>query len=371
MPVRETTNERIATVDLAKGLAIIFVVIGHYGPLDAPGWWKALHDVIYTFHMPVFFFVAGYTWHLRPQERYSSYLVRKMRRLLVPCVFVIAIYAFAKIIASTFIDLTHPLTRVSLINSVIDPQNSTLPFLWFLYVLFTIYAAFPLLRRLGLWAVWLLIPIAGTVYVRTPWDYLANVSLGSFYFAAGICLAQGLDLRLDQHIPRRVAALAGLAFASLILISLLWKVGDGRHVQPRYLCVSLLGTTTVMLTCQALLNVRRSRSFGRARGIDWLEYLGSVSLGIYLYHTLFEGAARVAMTRVPWLSGLPFVAQAVPCVIVGVGLPVLMERLVLHRYELLEVLFLGETRKARYARGDSAEDAAILGAGELSGDTGI
>jgi fucose 4-O-acetylase-like acetyltransferase len=366
MPIRETTNERSATVDLAKGLAIILVVIGHYGPSDAPGWWKALHDVIYTFHMPVFFFVAGYTWHLRPQERYSTYLVRKIHRLLVPCVLVIALYACVKLIASSFIDLVHPLTRASLINGVIDPRNSALPFLWFLYALFAIYAAFPILRRLGLWAVWLSIPIGVTVYVGTSRHYLADISLGSFYFAAGICLAQGLDLRLDEHIPPRTAALAILGFALLTLISRLWKFGEGWHAQPRYLCLSLLGTTATMLTCQALLNARRSRSAGPARGIDWLEHLGRVSLGIYLYHTLFEGAARVAMTRMLWLSGLPFVVQAVPCVVAGVGLPVLMERLVLHRCELLEVLFLGETRNVRGARGDPANDAAIVGAGELS-----
>lgn len=50
-----TNNKnRIIALDIAKAICIILVVVGHYVPDDSPEWYKLIHDVIYTFHMPLF-----------------------------------------------------------------------------------------------------------------------------------------------------------------------------------------------------------------------------------------------------------------------------------------------------------------------------
>ena len=51
--------KRIVYIDIAKALCIILVVIGHYCPDGCPDWWIAVHDFIYTFHMPLFMFLSG------------------------------------------------------------------------------------------------------------------------------------------------------------------------------------------------------------------------------------------------------------------------------------------------------------------------
>lgn len=50
---------RLVHFDIAKAIAIILVVIGHYYPENAPGWYLALHSWIYTFHMPLFMFAIN------------------------------------------------------------------------------------------------------------------------------------------------------------------------------------------------------------------------------------------------------------------------------------------------------------------------
>ena len=45
--------------DIAKGIGIILVVVGHYIPAGAPKWYVDFIDFIYYFHMPLFFIVAG------------------------------------------------------------------------------------------------------------------------------------------------------------------------------------------------------------------------------------------------------------------------------------------------------------------------
>lgn len=46
-------------IDIAKGIGIILMVIGH---ADAP---RLLKNWIYGFHMPLFFIIAGYTLGMR------------------------------------------------------------------------------------------------------------------------------------------------------------------------------------------------------------------------------------------------------------------------------------------------------------------
>src|SRR5437879_3196965 len=62
----EERANRIAWIDAAKGLAIILVVFGHVlGGVLARGWIShvavatAVYDFIYSFHMPLFFLIAG------------------------------------------------------------------------------------------------------------------------------------------------------------------------------------------------------------------------------------------------------------------------------------------------------------------------
>lgn len=53
---RLNKNDRIAWIDIAKGITIILVIIGHVVPFDS-----ATRNVIFSFHMPLFFILSGYT----------------------------------------------------------------------------------------------------------------------------------------------------------------------------------------------------------------------------------------------------------------------------------------------------------------------
>ena len=71
---------------MAKGLAIVLVVLGHC--LDSA---TAARAFVYSFHMPLFFVLAGFT--MRPKPR-MQVLVTSFRRLIVPYLAVSAILLF-------------------------------------------------------------------------------------------------------------------------------------------------------------------------------------------------------------------------------------------------------------------------------------
>ena len=50
---------RFATLDIARMVCIILVVIGHYDPVDAPAHYNNMRMIIYSFHMPLLFVLSG------------------------------------------------------------------------------------------------------------------------------------------------------------------------------------------------------------------------------------------------------------------------------------------------------------------------
>ena len=73
-------RRRIDEFDIARGFAIIAVVVGHLNGIGLP---IKLVDFCFSFHMPLFFIVSGY--FMKPDVRLDDAYVRKnARSLLVP-----------------------------------------------------------------------------------------------------------------------------------------------------------------------------------------------------------------------------------------------------------------------------------------------
>lgn len=71
---------RNTSISIAKGIAIICVVIGHAG---APG---RLSYLLYEFHMPLFFMTAGYFFNLNYLDHPGDFIRRRFKGLYVPFV---------------------------------------------------------------------------------------------------------------------------------------------------------------------------------------------------------------------------------------------------------------------------------------------
>lgn len=72
-------DNRLEFIDIAKGLGIILVVIGHVSINNMLNTW------IFSFHMPLFFVISGYLNSCN--KKYVSnkkYIVQKFKRLLIP-----------------------------------------------------------------------------------------------------------------------------------------------------------------------------------------------------------------------------------------------------------------------------------------------
>ncbi len=132
-------KERIKYIDLIKGTGIILVVIGHLLPVNTE-----VRRIIFTFHMPLFFFLAGF-FH-KPKE-IGVFIVDKTKKLLVP-------YLFFFFAAEGYVWLYDLFTRVSFnittlgeIFTGCEYFTNNVP-LWFLLCLFEVAVLYNVIIRI-------------------------------------------------------------------------------------------------------------------------------------------------------------------------------------------------------------------------------
>lgn len=143
---------RVAWLDTARGLGILLVLIGHSTALP-----EVLADWIFVFHMPLFFFLSGFTSASKREQRLGMVVRSRARGLLVP-------FAFFWLASYLWWLVARRLKPESLLIGVLEPlpglffaAGSTLfvnAALWFLPCLFVVTVLWQVLLRAGERVAW-------------------------------------------------------------------------------------------------------------------------------------------------------------------------------------------------------------------------
>lgn len=119
---------RIIALDIAKAICIILVVMGHYVPDNSPAWYVLVHDVIYTFHMPLFMFVSGYVYiATKKRSTYGDFLLKKVRRLMVPYLTTSVMVIVIKLLTQGSMSVDNPVTIFSFVEMFYMPVAGYFP----------------------------------------------------------------------------------------------------------------------------------------------------------------------------------------------------------------------------------------------------
>lgn len=119
---------RIIALDIAKAICIILVVMGHYVPDNSPAWYVLVHDVIYTFHMPLFMFVSGYVYiATKKRSTYGDFLLKKVRRLMVPYLTTSVMVIVIKLLTQGSMSVDNPVTIFSFVEMFYMPVAGLFP----------------------------------------------------------------------------------------------------------------------------------------------------------------------------------------------------------------------------------------------------
>ena len=102
---------RDITFDIAKGIGIVLVVIGHYIPDNAPSWYIGFVSFVYHFHMPLFFMIAGFFYERSIKKvGYWRFVRSKFERLMFPYFILSWTIIGIKILVDGFMQVDHPVS---------------------------------------------------------------------------------------------------------------------------------------------------------------------------------------------------------------------------------------------------------------------
>lgn len=131
-------TDRVEWVDILKGIGIILVVIGHANwQFGAATTDMFIQKYIYSFHMPLFFFLSGYLFIKEKYPDFKKFLLKKIKTLLVPYL----VFSILSVLVQIFICLKYNIKLNSfkeIVIQILYLRSKTVwneP-LWFLMCLF-------------------------------------------------------------------------------------------------------------------------------------------------------------------------------------------------------------------------------------------
>lgn len=313
------STARVAWQDIAKGIGIVLVVIGHVerglvssGIADESSW--SLFDfALYTFHMPLFMFLAGMNVPGSLAKGRGRFARSKVLTVAWPYVLWCLLQGGVSVILGSMTN--NPLPVSALFEIYYRPIS---PF-WFLYALFvfSMIAAF-VPRKF-------LLPLAFGAFMLGEIfgvDSLAHQLLhfGIFY-VGGMLLGSMPSL---SAISTRDAVLSLLVASATIAVALV--LGFENYNSVMMLPAAMGGIVVILWLSQRITSAA-------------LVMLGEMSMAIYVMHITVGSGARIALQKVLGVPEIPMVYLVV-CTALATLIPV-AAWMILHRLGLTGWFGLG------------------------------
>jgi fucose 4-O-acetylase-like acetyltransferase len=329
-------SPRRTDIDAAKGLAILLVVFGHLVARADPAgvhWYEPLRRAVYAFHMPFFLYLSGMVAVLSgavlaPLSGWPKLCASRATRLLVPFFGLGLLIICGKLIAAhfMFVDNLPATLGAGLASLVWHTAVSPALSIWYLFVLFVVTLATPLLLRgqarrwpllTGVFLLLYLLPLPAYIYL----DHIGRYAV---FFALGV-IAAVHETRWLALVDRIWPAL----FIALLLV--LAGIAAFGAAWPPALTLLPVGA----LSMPALHGLVRRFSCNTAQVF---LFLGRYSFMIYLFNTLFIGLAKGLLLRLTFWDGPHFPAFALALMAAGTLGPIMLKHLVFRPIRTLDRL---------------------------------
>ena len=324
-------NNRLHWIDIAKVMCIILVVFGHYiPPTVAPEWYVVAKRYVYSFHMPLFMLLSGYTYSATNNKAasYCSFIKKKMLRLLLPYFSTSALVVAIKLATQQLVYVKNPITLEQITQILYYP--SVCYCLWFIWVLFVFFLIIPLfetaISRLALFSISVILYFSP---VFLPEVFCLHQAQGMLvYFVLGILL---YDYRESFSCIKKLSE-SLLLFSSALVFVIVASFDFGINLN---LLKALAGIAAVCLLA------RKISVYGNwlKKGLLWMS---SSSYTIYLLHTIFIGFGLVVLKHPSVARMGDEYMQSVNIWIItmlSVACPIIVDRMILRKSKPLALLF--------------------------------
>jgi fucose 4-O-acetylase-like acetyltransferase len=263
-------SSRIIWIDITKALGIFLVVLGHVNSKNI------VNDWIYSFHMPLFFFLSGLCF--TPKKTYMEFFVRKIKSLLLPYIY------FGILITFFELYLSSPEFVFKLLSTNLFNYGA----MWFIPVLFVSEQLFYPVSKIAnkyMYNITLIIFAAIGYFL---YRFSINIPLSS-------CFAALFFYGLGFKAKRRINLLFTKTYFIFVFIVLHWVflfLSGASHIgmmnnfipQPLYsYSTAIFGLLSLCAICYVLSQRLNTKI------INSLIYIGQNTLIILCFHMTFIG----------------------------------------------------------------------------------
>jgi fucose 4-O-acetylase-like acetyltransferase len=285
---------RIGWIDSARGVGIVFVIIGHVwigleqaSLIGNDALFSTVETLIYSFHMPFLFLLSGiFFFSSISRQQVAGFAGSRVVRLLWPLVLWTWIFFLFKVFSGALAN--NPVGWSEFPVIPLPPREQ----FWFLWALFVIQISALAVRPLLLnrktenfgWAI--LLFAAVVLYFGIPGlpihgSLLVGVLENAPYFVLGAIYG-----RYASHgSGLRTALLASTLFFGVEL----WAItGASGHLKT--LLIGSIASLSLLLIVMAVDAALKSGPLSA-----FLRLLGQASLAIFVAHVIFLAAVRVAL----------------------------------------------------------------------------
>jgi fucose 4-O-acetylase-like acetyltransferase len=283
---------RLEWVDVAKGLGIALVVLGHTlrglvnaGLLNPEGPVQVVDRWIYAFHMPLFFILSGLFLARAGERPLRSFVADKLLRLGYPYLVWVTLQTLVMVLLSRYTN--HPSHLSDLARAIYQPPMQ----FWFFYALLLQSLIFGVLWKTGMGRTGvLLVSLLAWVSARWvpagTWSPFLQARDYFPYLAIGILLGRPDLMERIGSLPRSWAAAITLGGFGLVTAFLRWNLLEQREAA---MAAALAGSAAV---------IALSSSVARRGAVPAVSVWGRESLAIYCAHTLASAGVRIGLKSV-------------------------------------------------------------------------
>lgn len=322
---------------VAKGIGIVLVVVGHFYPDESPEYWCEIRKIIYTFHMPLFFLLSGY---LFDQTKYSyvELIKVKINRLIFPFLSIAVIFFLIKYVTGMFFLLKFPVKNNSVLLLFIDPVNSYMPLLWFLYTLFLIFLFYsPIKKIVRNDYIILILFIFINIFIGTNYPVVDKVLINIPFFILGIILRSYIKIKGNIISGNYFhAVLFLLLFFLIYIVSVVTTFGDQIDRSLKIILGAIGSLCIINISCMITSKFNKLSVKTKL-----LKKIGLHSMTIYLFHTLFVSAVYWGCRTLLEDFKLRFEMFALLSIVSGIIFPIFLEKMILQKNQFSKRFILG------------------------------
>lgn len=276
------STKRLHEIDVATGIAIILVVIGHIGWKETE-WYFTFKSTLYKFHMPFFMFLSGFllsytNYNYNDQKKAFIFLRRKLSKFLIPYLFLSILFLLVNLFLkeiNTTADLEHGIKSI-----LLYPKSGYSGFMWYLYVLFQYYILFALSYHFSIFQkypiLYLLVSILMILLIPSVQIFeIRNVIKYSLFFSLGFIM----QFRYDQ--VKEILRRTGWVFILLFIGSLFLDLT--KTVQ---FSIFTLGLSSIPAITSIAIYCSKS---------NILAKFGKLSFTVYLWNSVFIVGVKIVL----------------------------------------------------------------------------